>query len=327
MRVLIAIVVIAALAWSGYWFIGARALDKGLRSGIEAARAQGMQIETEQLRVTGFPNRFDTMIDDPQIATADGRFGWAGPFLQIFALSYRPNEVIVALPDTHTVTTPSGLYEVTAPGAKASAQFRLKKTLPLDHAQLVAENVTLTREGKSLSMARLLAATRVPEGAGPEVQNIGISVDDLAISAEIAPDLPDAARIVDGLRLDATVGLTGPLDRNAIEVAPVAIRSIDLTELKVDWAGIGMSATGNLSVDARGIPTGPVEVSLANWPSAIDLIIDAGLIPAERADAVRQALSLMALMGGGKRALTVPLDLREGRVFLGPLPIGMAPRF
>ena len=99
MRLLLAVIVIAALGWSAYWVIGQRGLEQGLADWFEARRAEGWVAETSDLRVRGFPNRFDTGFSDLLLADPETGLAWEAPYFQLSALSYRPNHVIAVWPE------------------------------------------------------------------------------------------------------------------------------------------------------------------------------------------------------------------------------------
>ena len=100
MRRLLVVVLVAALAWGGYWFVGARAVESGLTAWIDQRRAEGWAADYATLNTRGFPNRFDTTITDLQLADPHTGVAWTAPFFQILALSYRPNHVIAVWPDS-----------------------------------------------------------------------------------------------------------------------------------------------------------------------------------------------------------------------------------
>lgn len=328
MRILIVLIVLAAVGWSAYWFVGARALDRAIRAGIEDAREAGIEVATDSLKVTGFPNRFDTMIDAPRLQFPQSGITWSAPFLQVFALSYRPNRIIAALPDTQRIEGPFGTARIETGTARASATFQAGRSLVLDHANLVVEGLTVTSEGLDLTMARLLAASRLPEGeTDGTVQNIGITLNDVALPRTLAARLggTGAARI-DSATLDATLRLAEPVDRQTLQGAPIRVQEIRIETLDIAWGDVSLAATGDLKVDGAGIPAGEVEAVLTNWPRALEIASGAGFLPPEQVATARQAMSVLAAMSGGSGRLTVPLTFREGRIYLGPVPLGPAPR-
>lgn len=320
MRILIALVLVAAAGWSAYWVVGSRLLRQAIEDGIVTLEARGVEVETEGLRVTGFPNRFDTMVEAPRIAWPSGT-AWRAPFLQVFALSYRPNQVIVAFPETQLVETPAGTARIAAARARASATFRTDADRALDHASLVADEVTLAWDGTETRAVRVLAATRVPEGAAPDRQNVGLTLDDVTLPAGFA-----GARRVDGLTLDAVLDLSAPLGLAALESGKIALERIEIARLDLDWGGVVLSADGALDVAPGGRLSGEVEVTLTHWRRALEIARTAGLLPAARRRMAEQALAALAAMSGRDDRLTATLALRDGAIWLGPVPLGPAPR-
>ncbi|SPJ24485.1 DUF2125 domain-containing protein [Palleronia abyssalis] len=326
MRLLTILVIILALGWTGYWFVGAQALESAIRSAINEAREGGIEVDTASLEVAGFPNRFDTMIEQPQVHFPSSGITWSAPFLQILALSYRPNQVIIALPDTQELTGPFGAAAIDTDRARASATFSPSPSLPLDHANLVVEDLLISSAGRDLSAKRLLAATRIPEGAEDgRVQNIGITLDDVKLPDTLARQLGGAATI-DGANLNATLTLDRPIDRDTYQGGEVRIEAINIETLDIDWGDVGLDASGDLQVGADGYLAGELSVALNNWPRALELAATAGLIPQDQASQARQGLSLLSGLSGAGNRIEVPLSFRDGRIFMGPVPLGPAPR-
>jgi len=328
MRILIVLIVIVAASWSAYWFVGARALDRAIRAGIEDARDSGIEVETDRLKVTGFPNRFDTIIDAPRLGFPQSDIAWSAPFLRLFALSYRPNRIIAVLPDTQRIEGPFGTLRIETGTARAAATFKPGPSLTLDHANIVAEGLAVAGAGQKVTVARLLAATRLPEGeTDGTVQNIGVTLDDIDLPGVLAARLGGAgAARIDSATLDATLRLSEPLDRRALQGAPIRVRAIRVETLEIAWGDVSLAASGDLEVDGAGIPTGEIEAVLTNWPRALEIASGAGLLPPEQVATARQAMSMLSAMSGGSGKLTVPLTFRDGRIYLGPMPLGPAPR-
>ncbi|HSF64747.1 MAG TPA: DUF2125 domain-containing protein, partial [Paracoccaceae bacterium] len=97
MRWLLWIVVAAATLWSGYWFAGSRALERGAVQAIAMQAAQGF-VSQADVSVQGFPNRFDLTLTEPRFGDPARGLVWEAPFAQLFALSYKPWHLIAAFP-------------------------------------------------------------------------------------------------------------------------------------------------------------------------------------------------------------------------------------
>ncbi|WP_168771044.1 DUF2125 domain-containing protein [Palleronia sediminis] len=332
MRWLIALIVALAVAWSAYWLIGSRALLGAVEDGVADLRENGLRIETTDLRVRGFPNRFDTIAENPVVTDSRTGLTWSAPFLQVMALSYRPNQVIVALPPEQRVEGPFGAALIETERARASATFRPVPALPLDHSSAVIEGLSVTSGGVALTADELRVATRIvsgPEGGAPDGRhvNLGVLVDDLDLPPALADALggAEAARI-DGLRLDAEIALSAPLDRRSLAAGTVGIEGLRIDALDLDWGEVGADATGALDVGADGRLSGAIDLSVRNWRALLDRAVEAGVLPVDQAETAGRALGLLGGLSGGGDRIDIPLTFDNGLIYLGPVLLGEAPR-
>lgn len=326
MRILIALVLVTAVGWSAYWVYGSRTLESAVRDGIESLRENTVEVEVAHIAVTGFPNRFDTMIDAPRLTWPSG-VSWSAPFLQVFALSYRPNQIILAFPSSQVVSGSFGTATIDVGRARASALFRHGADLFLDHAYLVADDLRIAVDGQFASAVKFLAATRIPEGASAETQNIGLTIDDVELPVELARRLgrAETARI-DGATLDATVTLAEPVTRRAIESGGLRVRHIKIDRLHIDWGGMSVGGNGAIGIATDGMFDGTLDVSITNWKRALQMAEASGLLPSEQRLLIEKGADAMAALSGRGDRLEAPVTFRAGRTWLGPLQIGPAPR-
>ena len=120
MRKLLWLVLIAAFAWSAYWFIGARTSERAMIGWLEDRRAEGWQVEYSDLSLRGYPNRFDTTLTDLVLTDPETGVSWRAPFFQIFALSYQPKHLIAVWPNEQTIATPYQTISITSEKMSAS---------------------------------------------------------------------------------------------------------------------------------------------------------------------------------------------------------------
>ena len=90
--------------------------------------------------------------------------------------------------------------------------------------------------------------------------------------------------------------------------------TLQLTSLRVDKGGAGLSAGGTLGLDEAHRPAGRVEATLTGFDRLLGPLASplAGLLGMGRA-------------GAGARGVPVVVTVRDGRVMLGPLRIGTVP--
>ena len=122
-----------------------------------------------------------------------------------------------------------------------------------------------------------------------------------------------------------TVAFDKPWDLSAIEDARPQPRRIELKLAEARWGRLELQAAGEVTVDAAGIPTGEITVKARNWRDILRLAVDSGALPQGFAGTLEDGLALVSQMAGNPKTLDIPLGLRDGRVLLGPVPLGPAP--
>lgn len=323
MRALAIAVAVAALLWGGWWVVGARGLERGIEAAGDAARGRGWHLAYADLTVRGFPNRFDTTVTAPELAPPDGAWAWSAPFVQVLALSYRPNHVIVAAPPEQALALPGATLRATSDDLRASIVVAPGLDLALDRANLAGAGLAVTDGRDALTVAALRAAVRRAEGGGAS----GGAAYDVALGAEgigvpeglraaLSPDLPAEAGAV---TLDATVTLDRPLDRRL--AGPPAVVGVALRDAALRWGDLRVAASGRLAADPAGLAEGALELRLAD-PDAAVAALGELVPPGQAAFAARFLAGLPEAEGGG---VAVPLGVRGGVVSFGPVPLVALP--
>ena len=326
MRILIAVIVIAALAWGGYWFVGASAVERGLTAWLEARRADGWTVAYDGLNTSGFPNRFDTTVTGLTLADPQSGLGWSGEIAQILALSYKPNHVIAALPHLQSITTPYDDIAVTSDRMRGSVVFAPNTSLALDHSAFIAETVTVTgQSGWSVSLDEGRLATRRAV-ARENAHDIGLELLGFAPTSDLRSRLDPEGTLpaaLETLKIDATAAFDAPWDRSALGADRPELTALDVTSARMIWGDMTLDASGALTVDEAGTPTGLLTVTATQWRGMLDMAVAAGLVQDGLKDTVEKGLTLLS---GGSDSVTMPLNFAKGLVSLGPVPLGPAPR-
>lgn len=328
-RALILAVLLAAAGWSGYWWFGARTLDREVEAWLADRRAEGWVAEAADSSVRGYPNRFDLTLTDLELADPETGLAWSAPFFQILSLSYRPQHVIAVWPHEQTVATPFESIAVTSEDFRGSLRLADLTTLGLESATFVADAVTLTSDlgwtaelGTGRMAVRRVPATEATYDVGFEA--LGLTPAETARGVlDPSGSLPDE---VETLRLDAEIAFTAPWDRTAIEVARPQPTRIDLRELRASWGRLDLRAAGEVTVAADGTPEGTVAVKAVNWREILELAVASGALPERLASTVERGLEALAGASGSPETLDAELTLRDGRIFYAFIPLGPAPR-
>lgn len=330
MRFLLAIVILAALGWSGWWYLHATAREAAVTDWLAARRGDGWVAEAAGVRVTGYPNRLDTVVTGLDIADPDSGWAWRAPRFQILSLSYQPHHVIAVWPGEQVIATPLDTVRVTSNRMRGSVVFEPNTRLALDRSTIEMDAMALQGGGWRASVgAAILATRRGRDDAQPFAHDIGFNAEALVLpevwrsGIDRAGALPDA---IDSLTLDATLVFDRAWDRPAIETENPALQQLRIRDAGLTWGRLDLRARGDLVADAQGFAEGALDLRARNWREMLDIAEEAGAIGGALAGALRAGLSLMARLSGDGETIDVTLEFRDGAARLGPIPLGDAPR-
>ncbi|WP_050528774.1 DUF2125 domain-containing protein [Pseudorhodobacter aquimaris] len=322
MRWLTGLVLVLVALWSGYWFIGARGFEGAANSWITSLQDNGKTADHDGLAVRGFPNRFDLTVTRPQFADPATGIGWQSAFVQLFSLSYKPWHLIAAFAPEQRLTLPYEGITLRTEKMQASLVASPLPTLPLDRITLIGDMLTAEGDsGWSLRADALRFASRKLKGDAHEVAlTLTEFAPDPQLMTHFGGILPDRIGLI---RLDTTLGFTAPIDRLILETRP-RLATLDLAEARVDWGNMHVSAKGRLIADSAGFAEGDIMLKLTNWPLALDVAQQMGLIAPDARQLWEQAAGFLAQENGD--TLEIPVSLRNGRAMVGAIPVGPAPR-
>lgn len=329
MRILLAVILLSALGWSGYWYFGAQAVERGLSTWLDQRADEGWIAEYASLDTAGFPNRFDTTITELELADPETGVAWSAPFFQILQLSYKPHHVIAVWPDAQVVSTPNQNIEVASEVFRGSIEFVPGPALALSETTVELGALTLV---SSADWTGALETGQLSLRTTPAAVN---SYDVYFAARNLT--LPDRIRrmaaqsdlvgdVAETLAVTATVRFTAPWDRRAIEVARPQVTHIDLDLAQGTWGELDLRFAGALEVDALGVPTGEITVKATNWREMLALAQRADLVSPNLAPLIEGGLNMVARLSGNPESIDAPLVFSDGNVSLGGLlPLGPAP--
>lgn len=328
MRKLIVIILVLAGAWAGYWWIGAGAAQRGYEAWFDTRRTEGWVADYTDLRVQGFPNRFDMVADGVALADPDTGLSWEADQFQILTLSYKPNHLIAVWPGVQRLATPDQKIDITSDDFKGSLVVEAKPNLPLDRSSFVIENMKMTSSaGWTSSLASANFATRQLDGED-NAHEVHFEAKNLVPASRFIQNLGEEnllPSVFDGVTLKARLAFDAPWDRFAIERARPQPTEIDLELLTAKWGEMDLQMAGKVVVDAAGLPNGEVTVKAKNWRQMVELAKASGALAPEFEGTLVGALGLIAGLSGDPETIDVPLGFSNGYMTLGPLPIGRAP--
>lgn len=327
LKTLAALIVLAPLGWSGYWYLAAEGQKDALAAWLDARRTEGWLAEAETIAIDGYPTRFERRLDALALADPEAGWSWSAPSLAMGSDAWDPTHVTVTFPETQSLAVPGQRFDVAATRMSALAAVVPSASLALRGLGFEADGLSVEGgDGLAFGAGRLsLALDRLAEDKAPA------NAYDAVVEAG-AVRLPPALGRALGAE-DATGDLIARgqvvadrrLDRDVIEEGHVGLRTLVLREGRLSYGGIAFDVSGRLDADARGYAEGSLDVVAQDWRRFLDGLVASGAVGEATATALRQGLRLVSLFSDDDR-LDIRLRFSDGRMRVGPVGIGQAPR-
>ena len=319
----LAILLALGLGWLGLWLWSAGQLETAVARFAEQQRARGLEISYQGPEIGGFPFGLTAGFASPLVAGQEG-WRWAGPPVSGQAKVWSPFTIETSFAGKHRVA------------------YRLEPDLP--QAELEAEaaeafgQATLSRDGRVEQAAFDLGQLRVqPPAGGPTsadrlVGRFGPSRDgiaggpevDLAVEAS-GLVLPEEAETPLGRRVELAglqATLVGEIPPGKPEQALAVWRDaggkLEVHRLTTLWGSLQLEAAGTAGLDLSFRPIGAFTARIRGLGETLDALARAGVIESGVVLAARFAV---AALGGNDGVVEVPITLRDGRLYLGPVPL------
>lgn len=329
MRILLWVLISISVLWGGYWFVGSSAVERGMTSWLNDNSDRSLNTQYSALNTIGFPNRFDTTIEDVVVAGLGENVTWSAPFFKILALSYKPNHLVAVWPNTQTLDIGYDRMAITTDRMRGSVVFKPDTALTLNRTALEISNFALqSNQGWSMAMQTGQFNTSIAPVL-ENAQDIVIQALDVrppeGVAAILNPDnqLPE---VIEALRFDATMMFDAPWDRFAIEQNLPRLAGMQVNRLQIIWGDMDFRASGQLGIDERGFLDGKLTIKAQNWRGIYQMLQDMGMNLGGFFGAVESILQLMALETDDVNYLEADWIFQGGRMRLGAIPLGPAPR-
>ncbi|PIB25832.1 hypothetical protein BFP76_12570 [Amylibacter kogurei] len=329
MRILVIAILVAALGWAAYWFIGSSAQERSVKNWLGQQQNAGWVADTSNVNVRGFPNRFDTIISDLNIADPNSGWAWSAPQMQFLMLSYKPNHIIAQWPQTQTVSTPNQNITVNSDEISASLVFRANTALALDRFTASLDNVKLnSNQGWDSQIQSAILATRRTD-ASEFSYDIAFDALGFTPASEIKAQFDKSGVLpatFETFSISTTAHYDAQWDRLSVEGNLPELTKLDINEANAIWGGLEVQAKGSVTLDNQGYPTGKLTVRAKNWKDMIKLAQENGAIDAGLARKLETGMGLIAMLSGNQNTLDVPLSFANRITSIGPIPVGPAPQ-
>lgn len=328
MRILIRLVVIVAVLWTGAWFLAARGIDRAVAGWLDDRRSEGWQADATTT-MGGFPTTLRLHLADPALADPETGLAWRAGWAGFTARPWAPTEISATLPPVQLLATPYGRVEITAATMAATLAVAPTPKLTVESMQArLADIRAIAEDGTRSTLASgRLDTIRVDDA--PLTHDIAFEARDLTFAAPILSAIAPAdllPRTLSELSLDARAVFDAPWDIDAIAKRRPQPTAITLRRSRAKWGEMEVELAGSLEIDGTGIPTGEITLRAINWREMVRIGDATGLIPEGLAPTMERALEILAGFGGTPDTIDTPIYFRNGFVTLGPIPVGRAPR-
>lgn len=328
MRKISWLIVLAALAWCGWWFAASTSMRSGISAWFEARSLEGWQAEYADIGGGGFPTHLDAKLQG--VALADPGTGLAIETgrLDISARAAWPGDVTVTLDDAPILlASPLGRSMLTMQDGVMALTLHPGVALELAALGWTAGPWRITSQKGTQAKAQSLILSMVQNAGSKydlEARADGFFPGDSSRRAMRLPD--DFPQAFDSLQLQATVTFDSVWNRSALDTRRPQPREIRLHKAEARWGDLHLNVAADLAVDPRGVADGTLSLQAKNWRTMLDLAQRSGFLPdmlRTQADGVLQAL---AGASGNPETLDVDLTVSGGMVSLGFFPLVPAPR-
>ena len=325
MRILIWIAVVFAALWGGYWIVGSMAVERGVAQWFDDQNALGITASRDDISVSGFPSRLDLTITNPQLADRVAGWAWNAPFVQVLSMTWKPWHLIAALPNDQQVQVDGQKVDITSSKMAASVRVSPTTDIVLQEAVIEGHDILAASDAGWKVAAKSLVLALAPDPSDPLAQRLGLRIADLVPAPELAALVPELGDRISIVHLDAVLTFSAAFDRHIAQTQP-RLTGLNVSGLAVTWGSLKVQATGQVDRAADGFAQGQIDFRIENWRQIPALVVALGLVRPEMADAVSRGVEALARDGGDPERLNLPLVFADGRMSLGPLPLGAAPR-
>lgn len=316
-------VLVLLVAYTAYWIYAQGQIRQSVVAWIDLQRESGYEIEHSRVRVAGYPFRFEVRIAEATVATPDEVDGWtltAGRAVAV-AMPYDFNHWIVEIRDPATFAFDSGgEYRMASDSTRFSVRAGQNGTqrLAVEIDALSVETLSGPEAAiKRIGHLRLISQLTEDDTLDTQLAAGEITIGNLALDEDLLEQLGEDISLV---RLDVSVTEWSALAREArTDVWHDAEGRMEITGSGIDWGSVAFEAEGSVGIDSLGFPEGRVSLFVRDPEALADVLVASGTVRGENENALRL---LAQSAPRGERGTAVPLTLRRGGVYLGPVRIG-----
>jgi len=324
---LVAAVLLLVIALGGYtafWFTAAGRVADGFTEWAQSLRAQNLDLSWQQIRVGGFPLKFDVELSEARLIGPAGELhlkllsGSALPWnFRLWRLAAPDGLTATAAPAAAATLTVQSATGSVLVGSDGGATVWLALARPAGEAgmRLAAQDALIW----------LSLPPHPPQGHTEPM--VGLALDLHQVSLPAVP--PPFHNPLDEIAVGVTV-------MGAIPAAPPARAAaawrdaggtLELDHVAARWGSLAVTGSGTLALDANLQPMGAFSGGVEGYDELMAALVAAGRMRPGDAQLARLALTMLARAGpNGRPQIATSFTIQQGQMFLGPAKLGPAPR-
>lgn len=323
-----------------YW-VG---VSREVRKAVENFAARETRIATSwnDFSVGGYPFRIEAGFVSPTAGapSAPEEWQWQGEGASLSLLPYNLRHAILTLEgeqhlsylDLRTRGRQRNEARFTAGSARASYVALADRPfgrLAIDIEALEGEHrLGASGETQNMTATRLQLHARpaeTPEGGEvPDSYDLALQAEDVDIG--VAKTIPALGQNMTLFLAQTRLRGVPPTNHASLvelmRAWQAAGGTLAVSDLVVKWGPLDLHASGELGLDAAHRPEGQLDARITDFEGLIDAMVEDGLVEEREARVALAGLVLVSQFQGQKsNEVRVPVIMRDGRLYLGPLAV------
>jgi hypothetical protein len=343
--VFLAATFLLALLWTGGWFWLANKLRTDIDNFVVQERTNGVNLEWDRLRISGFPIRFDTTFTSPrgELTNDEQIILWTGADTAIRPFAEGAGIVSFRAPGEHRFERRFQQRDKAVAGSLVTRSEDFQGRVEFDNSgrlrglrgqaeplQLSLDNgpnIAIARAAFNWSNATIPGGTDAlhPDPLGQSVAMIvtGIDLTALPLDRDVVKTLGPTIE-----NLSGRLALRGQLNPTRITAENLAQwrdagGTLEVENLELRWGSLRFAGSGTLSVDDKLQPVGAFSARVSGLNQLIEMLEQRGQIGPQQAAIARIAVAVLTRnpANGGPPEAKVPVTIQDRVVSIGPVPL------
>jgi hypothetical protein len=327
----VAVLLVLLGAYTAYWLIVARRITGGITAWAQTERTEKVDISWHKIGVAGFPLVWRVELDN---AVLRDDLLTPSPELRIPVVSAtaRPWDF-----RSWQLTAPQGLSATLAGGSERPP---LKLAAHTAIGMLAVDPQAGTNLWLNLQDISAEAGAKVPISSAdawvilPARPPGSHAEPALGVALDLRQvQLPGMTSVLNDAIEELALGITlkGAVPSGKLAQAVSEWRgaggTVELDNLRLNWGGVGATASGTIALDRELQPVGRFSGAISGYDQILTGLVQSGRMRAADAGLARLALAMLAKAGpDGRPEIKTAFTIQNGEMFLGPAKLGKAPR-